>query len=305
MNDEAGTLAASVVLPTYARPAKLSACLEGLARLKLDAPFEVVVVDDGSPEPVAPVVEAFSDRLTVRCLRQANAGPARARNHGAAAARGRWLAFTDDDCEPEPGWLLALVRALEAQPDALVGGATVNAVGDNIYADTAQDLVSFLYEHAKVKAADGEGFDFFTSNNMACAKASFTALGGFDETFPLAAGEDRDFGLRFKASGGPLLFEPKAVMRHHHDMSLSRFVRQQRNYGRGAFHLRARASEKGGGKVPFEGVRFYSGMLSYPFRHRSPKPLARAVLLGLSQAAMVAGFAQEAVQRRGGGGGVV
>ena len=302
-----GAPVASVIVPTYARPDKLRACLDALAGLE-GVRFEVVVVDDGSPEPVAPVVEGFAGRLDARCLRQENAGPAAARNRGAAAARGRWLAFTDDDCEPEPGWLAALVRALEARPDALVGGHTVDVAGD-VYAGAAQDLVGFLYAHAAEKgrsdAGEGAGFDFFTSNNLACSAEAFARLGGFDETFPLAAGEDRDFGLRFKAAGGPLVFVPDAVMRHRHGMTLARFFRQQRNYGRGAYHLRKRTTEAGGEPVPFEGLRFYLGLVGYPFRVGSSRPLTRAALLGLSQAAMVAGFAQEAVQRRGGGGGVV
>ncbi|MBB4659085.1 glycosyltransferase family 2 protein [Parvularcula dongshanensis] len=90
-------LEASIVNPTYARPDKLAACLRSLCRLNDEVTFEVVVVDDGSPEPVAPIVKRFKPQLDIRCIRQANAGPARARNLGASEARGLWLAFTDDD----------------------------------------------------------------------------------------------------------------------------------------------------------------------------------------------------------------
>ena len=295
--------AASILIPTYNRPDRLRACLDSLTAQEVPGGFEVIVVDDGSPDPMAPVVAAFAHRLDVRCLRQDNAGPAAARNAAAGAAKGAFLAFTDDDCRPEPGWLAALHAAHREAPEALVGGHTDNALTGDIYAGTAQDLVSFLYEHASAKGA--EALDFFTSNNLGCSADTFARLGGFDDSFPLAAGEDRDFGLRAKAAGHPLVFVPGAVVQHHHGMTLGRFFRQQRNYGRGAFHLRKRLSEQGEQAPGFEGLRFYGGMLSYPFRHRSPQPLARAALLGLSQVAMVAGFAQEAVQRRGGGGGVV
>ena len=96
----------SIVIASYRRPGPLAACLQSLAQL--DYPrdrFEAVVVDDGSQPSLAPVVEAARGPLEVRFLRQKNAGPATARNTGAAQARGRFLAFTDDDCAPSPDWL--------------------------------------------------------------------------------------------------------------------------------------------------------------------------------------------------------
>ncbi|MGF1477022.1 MAG: glycosyltransferase [Geminicoccaceae bacterium] len=257
----------------------------------------MIVVDDGSPEPVEPVVAKANGRLHVTCLRQENAGPAKARNRGAAAAQGQYLAFTDDDCRPEPTWLERLIAPLKDRPDALVGGQTVNLLTDNVYAEASQDLVSFLYDYA---LRHGRGLDFFTSNNMACRKDRFAALGGFDETFPLAAAEDRDFGLRWKEQGWPLIHAPGAVVGHLHALSLARFWRQQANYGRGARHLRVRMADRDGRKVPFEGLRFYARMAHFPFREGRPNAALRTCLLGLSQVAMVAGFADERFRRRRG-----
>ncbi len=82
-----------------------------MACLRLDYPadqFEVIVIDDGSSMPI----DAWSGDSRVRVIRQDNKGPAAARNAGIASARGAFLAFTDDDCVPEPGWLAALVEAL-------------------------------------------------------------------------------------------------------------------------------------------------------------------------------------------------
>ena len=67
--------------------------------------FEVIVVDDGSEPPMDSVVSFFRDRLELVLLSQANSGPAAARNTGAAQAKGKFLAFTDDDCTPAPDWL--------------------------------------------------------------------------------------------------------------------------------------------------------------------------------------------------------
>src|SRR5689334_3533804 len=96
----------SIVIPTYNRPRQLAKCLESLCRLTYPRDrFDVIVVDDGSPTPLAPVVEVFQSQLRIVVHRQSNGGPAAARNTGAARATGENLAFTDDDCAPESGWL--------------------------------------------------------------------------------------------------------------------------------------------------------------------------------------------------------
>ena len=105
---------------------------------------EWLVVDDGSPQRLDAVVAPFQDRLDLTFLRQANAGPAAARNAGARRARGSYLTFTDDDCAPAPAWLRALATQFARTPDALVGGRTVNALHDNMYAEASQQLIDYL-----------------------------------------------------------------------------------------------------------------------------------------------------------------
>jgi GT2 family glycosyltransferase len=146
--------------------------------------------------------------------------------------------------------------------------------------------------------ADPHALRFFPSNNLAMAKAAFQAVGGFDIHFPRAAGEDRDFCVRWRASGRHLVSAPDARVRHAHPLSMRGFVRQQMNYGRGAFrfHTRARTrtdSNGANGSRP-GGLAFYAGLLADPFRR---VPAARAAaLLGLvlvSQAAVAAGYFSE------------
>src|SRR5687767_5128657 len=101
----------SIIIPTYARPKQLAVCLEAIARLNYPRDrFEVIVVDDGSESPPEHVVKSFSERLSLTLLAQPNSGPASARNTGAWEAKGEFLAFVDDDCAPDAGWL----RGLEA-----------------------------------------------------------------------------------------------------------------------------------------------------------------------------------------------
>ena len=277
-----GTVAASVIVPTFQRPERLAACLDALRDQDAGAvAYEVVVVDDGSAPPVDDALcEQVGNARAIRLLRQDNAGPAAARNHGARAARGTVLAFTDDDCRPAPGWLAAMVEASETAPDALLGGRTVNGEAGNVYAAASQDLISYLA---------AEDHQYFASNNIACRKDAFEAMGGFAHGFPLAGGEDRDLGLRWGASGRPLVAVPDALVSHHHALSARGFWRQHANYGRGARHMRA-LGEAGGGHA-FAALGWYAALVSWPVRTRQAQGWRRAGLLAAAQLATAWGFA--------------
>jgi GT2 family glycosyltransferase len=295
-------LSASVVVPTFNRPARLAHCLEGLSRQVADhAAFEVIIVDDGGSTPLDVVVEPFHDSLNVRLIRQRNSGPAAARNAGAAAARGQLLAFTDDDCVPERDWLTHLIRAHEKYPNGLIGGTTFNALSSNMLSEASQQLVSYLYAYND--ATSGQPA-FFTSNNMALARDAFLA-GPFDTSFRLAAGEDREFCDRWLANGRTMHFVPEAVIRHYHELSSRGYWRQHFNYGRGAFHFHAARARRSGG-VKMEPLSFYTGLVLFPFRSRRPL-LQRAAIsfwLGVSQAANAAGyFFEKRLASRAGQGG--
>lgn len=95
----------SIIIPTYNRPERLATCIQSLAHLDYSRDrFEVIVVDDGSPMPLEPVVAPFQNKFDVTLIKQPNAGPATARNTGAARASGQFLVFTDDDCMPLIGY---------------------------------------------------------------------------------------------------------------------------------------------------------------------------------------------------------
>jgi glycosyltransferase involved in cell wall biosynthesis len=283
----------SVVVPTYRRPASLRRCLEGLFRV--DYPpdrLEIVVVDDGGG--IAPGLRAgLPPEPVLRFATQENRGPASARNRGARLAEGQVVAFTDDDCRPQPAWLAALVAGLVEEPAALVGGGVVNALPDNICAQASQDLVAFLYEYFPRGRAL---LPFFTSNNIACRREALLHLGGFDETFRFSAGEDRDFAERWQAEVGALRFRPGALVDHFHDLTLPRFLRQHHYYGRGAMHLARRRRLRGQGVPRPEPLSFYGEMLTYPVRtHGGARSAVIAGLVGLSQLAALTGMLVEAV----------
>ena len=101
----------SVVIPTKTRPESLARVLAALAPQIGAVPggAEILVVDDGSEEPI-------EVPPGVTLLRQEPAGPAVARNAGAARAQGEVLLFLGDDTEPEAGFLAGHAAAHREQP---------------------------------------------------------------------------------------------------------------------------------------------------------------------------------------------
>jgi glycosyltransferase involved in cell wall biosynthesis len=224
----------SLIIPTFARPQQLGNCLESLTQLIAPrSGFEIIIVDDGSPESLEPVVAPFREKLNLRLLRQANGGPAQARNTGAAAARGRHLAFTDDDCRPEPDWLCALERAAEEAPNDLLGGRTVNLLTREACASTSQLIIDMVYAFFNQNPGDAR---LLASNNMAMPAAIFHRLNGFDAaSYRKAAGEDRDLCTCYRNLGYRLQFVPQAVIGHAHHLTLWSFWRQHFGYGQAAW----------------------------------------------------------------------
>lgn len=257
---------ATVVIPSFARPGALARCIEGLSRQSAEAgEFEVVVVDDGTPEPVVLDSSLARGRFELRVLRQDNAGPGVARNLGAASARGEILAFIDDDCVPTPAWLGGLVAAVRRDPDVLAGGATRNGLDGELCPEVSQLIVSIAYDFYN---RAGAGPRFFASNNMACGRGPFLASGGFDPSFR-AASEDREFCDRWRTQGRPMTWVPDAEVEHFHRQGLVDFLRLHARYGRGAFRYHATRRARGSGSLG-QDLGFYSNFAT-AYRRLAPR----------------------------------
>jgi len=219
----------SVVIPSRDRPRALRRCLAAL-----DGDCETIVVDDGSADrdAVAAVAAAGGARL----VRLDGRGPAAARNAGAAAASGEVVCFTDDDCEPAPGWAATLAAPVLAGRGPLAAGRTVVAP-DASAADRAWGAIAdALQEAADAPRSPSPGFAL--TCNLAVS-ASLLAELRFDESFPSAAGEDRDFSARAAARGATAVRVAGAVVVHRPELTASRFLRQQFGYGLGGARYRA------------------------------------------------------------------
>jgi len=195
---------ATVVVPTYRRPDLLDRCLAALTAQTFDASdFEVVVVDDAASEATQVQVEAWTRRsaFPIRYIATGSTqGPAAARNLGWRAARGRILAFTDDDCVPDPRWLAEGIAVIGAGAEAASGCVVVPL------SERPTD-----YER---DAAGLEGAEFVTANCFVRREA-LEAVGGFDERYTAAWREDSDLqftllerGCRIERAGHARVLHP-------------------------------------------------------------------------------------------------
>jgi GT2 family glycosyltransferase len=281
----------SVIIPSRDRPVRLAHCLTAVATL--DYPrdrFEVIVVNDGGETPEK-VVDVFRERFEVKLITQSHAGPATARNTGAARASGPFLAFTDDDSGPASDWLQALSVRFAQKPDSIIGGRIINGLPQNPYSTASQLLIDYLYAYFHAASSP---LSFFTSNNLAVRTEQFRKVGGFDGSFPGAAGEDRELCDRCQHHGIGMIYAPEAIVYHMHELTLRSFWRQHFSYGRGAsrFHsIRAARRQLTG--VRLEPARFYLNLIRYPVMAAQRRRTLLSLLLVVSQAANAAGFFAE------------
>lgn len=173
----------SVIIPTYHRNDLLAKCLDclapGVQTLSAEQ-YEVIVTDDGSEITAEAMI--LGHYPWVKWVAGPCKGPAANRNNGARYAQGEWLAFTDDDCIPDPNWLDAFARARTSQALALEGA--IHPLGN---LDLDQDLAE-----CPMNLTGG----YFWSANIAVQRLLFETIGGFDPNYPLAAHEDADLKLR-------------------------------------------------------------------------------------------------------------
>ncbi len=237
---------------------------------------------------------SLRQQLNITLIRKAHGGPAAARNEGAGRARGKFLAFTDDDCAPERDWLRKLAERFGESPEHAMGGRTVNGIPGNAYSITSQVLVDYVLEYYNRIPDQAR---LLTSNNLAVPAGQFRLVGGFDKTFLHAAAEDRDFCDRWLAHGYSATYAPEVLVYHRHALTLAKFVRQHFNYGRGAFHFHRSRALRGTGRLRIEPPRFYLDLFRASLKEsRQPQRISLALLMVVSQGANAAGFVWESLK---------
>lgn len=281
----------SVVIATRDRPQRLASCLESLAAQ--DYPrerFEVIVVDDGGDSSLHRIARRYRQRLELSILERQFGGRSAARNQGVARACGELVAFTDDDSEPDPGWLRALAASHAAVPGDALGGSTLSMSAANPYARISGLILDLAYRHQNVRFP--RGARFFAANNLALPADRLRMLGGFNPR--LRVSEDRELCDRWVEHGFGMTFVPEAVIRHATPTTLGDFCRKQFGYGRGAFAYQGARWRRGLGLSGFDSS-FYRGPVRETMREVRAERDSRALALLVAwQALAAAGFAWEA-----------
>jgi glycosyltransferase involved in cell wall biosynthesis/GT2 family glycosyltransferase len=224
---------ATVVIPTYNGAGKLISTLDALVAAAPAPGWEAVVVDDGSTDSTADTVAAWAraSGAPVRVVRQENAGPAAARNAGAASAHGRNLIFMDDDILVSDGFVTAHLAALAENPGCWIVGRVVlpeglRSTSFGHYLDEMHE--GFHRGHLPDRPSPTAGM---TACSLSLPAEDFRALGGFDEDFTIASGEDWELGMRARQRGIRILYDPRIVAVHEDwAIDLARFCERQRLY---------------------------------------------------------------------------
>jgi GT2 family glycosyltransferase len=211
----------SVIVIHFNQQRELDRTLAALAMQDYPADrVEILVVDDGSP--VAPTVPAG-----VRLIRQEDHGfrAATARNRGAHESTGEILCFLDADTAPEPQYVREITRLPSLAPDVVTVGRRRHADFTSSTAPGVSEAASLelpapswldeAYDRSQnLLLADNRSYRYIISAVLACSRALFTEVGGFDESFLDYGGEDWEWAHRAWLAGGLLAHVPTAVAWH-------------------------------------------------------------------------------------------
>jgi GT2 family glycosyltransferase/ubiquinone/menaquinone biosynthesis C-methylase UbiE/glycosyltransferase involved in cell wall biosynthesis len=210
----------SVIVPVYGKLEFTLQCLRSIAAQPPKVAFEVIVVDDCSPDDSATVLSSVQGLCLVSNAR--NIGFIGSCNHGAREATGEYLCFLNNDTEVHPGWLDELVRTFAIFPHTGFAGSKL------IYPDgTLQEAGGILWQDGSAwnfgrgQSPDLPVFnyarevDYCSGASIMVPASLFTELGGFDEHYMPAYCEDSDLALKIRSRGYRVIYQPMSVVVHH------------------------------------------------------------------------------------------
>ncbi|WP_374651119.1 glycosyltransferase family 2 protein [Dongia sp.] len=230
----------SLIVCTRNRAAQLGPCLAHIASVQYSGPWELIVVDNGSSDNTAEVIDEFARQAAflVRYVPQPVKGLGNARNAGLTAARGRIVAFTDDDCYVAPDFLQATMHAFDNSRIGYVTGRISLHDPTDYPATINESRVPRAFPRARYLPPGA-----LMGANMAFRRDVLIDIGGFDPLFGAGAlfpAEDCDAAARASLAGWDGCYDPNIVVAHHHGRKADSIPQLQRDYdiGRGAYHAK-------------------------------------------------------------------
>lgn len=204
----------SIIIPVYNGGASFMRCLAAAQKSEF-ADWELIVVDDGSTDGSGQLARKFGARVLRTKGRE---GPAAARNLAANIAGGRYLFFTDADCELHPDTLTRLAHPFAAEPelDAIFGSYDDEPDAPNFVAQYKNLFHHYVHQTGRRRAAT------FWTGCGAIKRSAFLELGGFDTSlYQRPAIEDIELGYRLSRAGGRIRLDPAIQVKHLKAWSLA------------------------------------------------------------------------------------
>lgn len=214
----------SVIIPVYNQIEFTWRCLRSIANTPTKHPFEIIVVDDHSTDTTQEILAQIVGLHIIK--NESNQGFIRSCNHGASHARGRYLVFLNNDTFVLPGWLDELVDTFAANPDAgLVGSqllfpnGMLQEAGGIIWNDASGWNYGRGDSPKKPEYSYMREVDYCSGASIMIPKSFFEQLGGFDEHYLPAYGEDSDLAFKSREAGKKVLYQPLSRVVHFEGIS--------------------------------------------------------------------------------------
>ncbi len=222
---EPDTLSVTIVVSVYNDAGRIARCIDSLLAQHLK-PQSIVVVDDGSIDGTAQVLERYRDQpLVKRVTLSRNAGVPTARNTGVAHSEGEIVVFIDADAFAPPEWLEALAAPFSDPQVGCAGGPDQGPEDDTPFALAANHSLQSWIASGRLRLKN-PFVPFAPSGcNLAVRRSAFLAAGGFDERLD-RRGEDKELIQRLRRQGQRIVHCDRARIWHHRPKTLRQFLRQ-------------------------------------------------------------------------------
>ncbi|WP_373057476.1 glycosyltransferase family 2 protein [Zunongwangia sp. H14] len=222
-------LSYSFIIPVYNRPQEVRELLKSMLQLEFEAPFEIVIVEDGSSLSSEDVIAEFSGKLEINYYYKKNSGPGNSRNFGMRKAKGNYFLILDSDVLLPPNYLIEVDAFLRNNfCDCFGGPDAAHSSFTNVQKAIDYSMTSFLTTGGiRGKKSSVNKFQP-RSFNMGISKKAFKATGGFGRIHP---GEDPDLSLRLIKQGFKTCLIPHARVFHKRRISWRKFLEQVSKFG--------------------------------------------------------------------------